>query len=79
MGVDYNENINFILKKSDEIQKDMLADITINLNDYVKVVNEEVTKNMKKEIKDNFAKIYERFHEVKSKKKLFLLSNHDKI
>jgi hypothetical protein len=36
----------------------MLNDITVNLNDYVKIVNDEVTRNMKKEIKNQFASIY---------------------
>lgn len=45
----------------------MLSDITINLNNYVKNVNEEVTKSMKKKVKDNFTAIFEGFNEIKSK------------
>lgn len=54
LGIDYNQNINFILKKADEIQKDLLANISTNLNEEVRGVSEEITRTMKKTIRNSF-------------------------
>jgi hypothetical protein len=76
VGLDYNENINFILRKADEIQKDLLARISADLGDYVKNVNEEVTRNMRKGIRDNFETVYKGFKELRARGKLFSYKDH---
>lgn len=71
VGIDYNENINFIIRKADEIQKDLLSRIGAEIGDYVKQVNEEVTRSMRKGIQDSFEALYDRFKELREKGKLF--------
>lgn len=70
IGINYNENINFLLKKSDEIQKDIIANIDINIADYVKVANDELVNQLRRALKEEIAQFYQTFSEAKWKSKL---------
>jgi hypothetical protein len=54
VALDYNQNIEFVLGKSQEIQQDLLANTAPALKDCLAVLNQQVTQHIRTAISDSF-------------------------
>lgn len=52
--MDYNQNIEFVLGKAQEIQQDLLANTAPALKDYLAGLNQQLTQDMRMAITDSF-------------------------
>lgn len=65
--------MNFLLRKSDEIQKDIIANIDGNIAEYVKSVNEELAQGLRRAMKEEIAQFYQTFSEARWKSRLRMI------
>lgn len=61
MGLDYNQNIEFVLGKSEEIQQDLLANTAPALKDYLSLLNQQVTQHIRTAISNSFQESLQQF------------------
>lgn len=71
VALDYNQNIEFVLGKAQEIQQDLLANTAPALKDYLAGVNQQLTQEIRMAIADSFQASLHKFDSLRTQGRLF--------
>lgn len=71
VGLDYNQNIEFVLGKAQEIQQDLLANTAPTLKDYLAGVNQQLTQDIRKAITDSLQNSLHKFDSLRTQGRFF--------